>query len=272
MTSETDLPTQSTPSLVEQLGTSQVMLVNTKHNAPWPFAEYNPRLNEQSNIMARAMGSEAIKAFKLHEEPTDPNVVNTFNALAQDRPAYVPVEAEELTQKLQDASEAFGADSAGMIVKTNALRRPMFGTEFSYFNTFAALQIKSKPYRLLAKEGTADIETIERAFSLLAPPSSVATANGNTYAAVEFVEKAEHPTSLTEDELADWTNRFKQANVDIGLDIGDDDVILDNFVRHNGKLYWCDGNLMGAKQLALEKAADYFAQWQAKLEKFVETI
>jgi hypothetical protein len=71
-------------------------------------------------------------------------------------------------------------------------------------------------------------------------------------AAVEFVEDAERPNRISTEELDDWITRVQEAGVDFGHDFTAGDKSLDNFIRIDGRLYWCDGDLLAARPLATD--------------------
>lgn len=168
------------------------------------------------------------------------------------------------------ARDAFQADAAGIALRVESTNATSAGVTRAIFDCFPALQKNNEPYRLLGKSGTESIDAVRRAFEHLALPSEVTECNGNTLAITKLVSDAEPVDTITQAEMADWLARVDRSRVLFGRDMSEEGE-LDNFLRWQGKLYWSDGNLLGAHEIPSAQALGAVEEWRIALQGSLQT-
>lgn len=204
----------------------------------------------------------------LHKEPQDTQTQEALSLLAEDRFAFVEIGEEKLTPTMIEAKELFGADRAGIALRTEFVnKRWIADATLTRIDGFPALQRQGTKFRVL-ETSNSDPESLQKAINLLGLPSEVHQASSSVLIINELVEDAERPQSITQKELDDWVDRIKSAGFELSMDI-DEKAGLDNFVRFQGRLCWCDGDIADAKALPEAEVDNSIDNWQQKLERFV---
>ena len=220
-----------------------------------------------SIVVAQAMGSLWTALKRPENEIKDNQIQDKVEALSRREPVFISIPHDQLHEDLVDAAQKFGADQSGMIMKV------FFHRSFNTANTllFPAVLKDDKRYRLLQITTKEDARTLQHAFDTLSLPTVVQKDGDKTTAFMEFVDGIEHPKDITQEELDDWLQRVQKSGVEFGVDIGKEDESLDNLIRYKGKLYWCDGNLMGAKSIDEQKAAEVASHHRSVLQRFIRS-
>lgn len=212
--------------------------------------EESPMVQLDSTVLI-AIGSHGRALFG-REEAT-PDDIEDIDRFAAKKPVFKELPAEAQSESIAMAHQAFSADEAGIIFKLLYDAGPAY-TPMGKVEMFPAIQRDGTMYRLTEidhMEGkSTPPETLARAFELLAPPSEVRRTGNVVQAAVQFVEDAERPKQITQHQLDDWLDRLRESGVKFGDDFAVGDDSLDNFLLVDGRLVWCDGNLIAARALS----------------------
>jgi hypothetical protein len=269
---EKKLPTTQTESLAEakdllqDLSGKQVVVRLARDFSPTPF-ESNPHgleaftseTLESTGLLGRALQTKKVL-------PQDHETIQALEGLKQGIPIFAEVDIDKQSRTLKSAAEAFEANKAGVAIRVETTEG-LWDT--AIFDTFPALQRGEKSYRVLVRRGTEDLEALQDALPLLTLPSGIQALGEHSVAIIELVEDATRPRSITQEQLDDWLNRYDKAGVDLDLDIGEADKSLDNFLLRDGKLFWCDGNIMGAEPSSGESHSQSVMEWKQALARFV---
>lgn len=237
------------------------------HETAWTREDYDKGIEspqEKYNIVIiQTLASAGIPLVrsKFDEKP---EVIDKLYDLATQRPLFVPITDEKLHEDVKKARTMFDTEETGVIVKLLAT-----GEFETILQTFPAVKKGGKMYRILQSSGIERMQPLQKAFFLLTFPSELKADKDNVVAIVEFVEGPEMPSKITKSELDDWVDRVRQSQVEFGLDIGHTDNLLDNLLRYNSRLYWCDGNLMGAKPVDNQRAIEIAQEHKDSLQRFV---
>ena len=89
--------------------------------------------------------------------------------------------------------------------------------------------------------------------------------------AVEFMQGAERPKTISRQEMDDWLARARSSGLIFGFDVSEKDPNLDNLMRKDGKLYWVDGNILLAEPAENPEQLEAFITEQKNvLETFIK--
>ena len=190
--------------------------------------------------------------------------------LLEKKPAFFELKPNRISEELQTATNLFDADASGMILNIAYTHHQFYGGKIE---SFPAIKKDNEMYRILMSprlesDTQSDAER-ERSLSFVTLPTKVKTERGRRYAALQFVLQEGHPKSISETDLDDWMMRYSASGLDVGGDIGADDESLDNFIRYQGRLYWCDGDVIATKPLKPEEQQQKFEAMKQFLERFV---
>ena len=190
--------------------------------------------------------------------------------LLENKPAFFELTPSILSDELQTAGQLFNADAAGTILIIAYTKHQFYGGKIE---SFPAIKKDDEVYRILqTTRYEEDIQSDgdrEQQLNLIALPTKIKTEGDFRYAAMRFVEHDGHPKSITQEEVDDWIERFVTAGLDVGSDIGPEDESLDNFIRYQGRLYWCDGDVIAAHQFTKEEQHYKTQKMKKSLQQFV---
>ncbi len=266
-------------SVVEQLRDNGFYYIPAYDGAPPTYspdfvatnAGENLALTRDSNCTAAALG-DIDQTLSGRGEPA-PEAILVVESIAAKRPTFVPIDPTILSPDVQNAALVFSAERAGLIVNLSHATGPMFAPT-GRVDTFPAIQKEGKSFRVLQTkhvEGEGlSADALEHAMSLLTFPSEVHQTGDVIQAAVEFVEGAERPKTITQDEMDDWLDRVRQSGVSMGEDMAEDDPSLDNLLRYQGRLYWCDGDIVFAKPVPPDDPEVTVRDHAAVLQHFLQ--
>jgi len=191
--------------------------------------------------------------------------------LLENKPSFFELTPSILSDELRTAGQLFNADAAGAILIIAYTKHQFYGGKIE---SFPAIKKDDEAYRILqtkrCEEDIQSDEDREQQLNLITLPIKIKTEGNFRYAAMRFVEHDGHPKSISQEELDDWIERFTMAGLDVGSDIGPEDESLDNFIRYQGRLYWCDGDVIAATSFT-KKEQNYKTQEMKKtLQQFVQ--
>jgi hypothetical protein len=255
---------------VESLLDSVATLRPIVDGTPWPLRQKRTNFDEDGAHLLEALGAPLSEALVGHSEPEDDRARESLEQLSRGRFAFVEVAEEDLSSIMIQAQELFGADQAGLALRTEMIYKTITGQPAAVIDVFPALERDGTTHRLLLKEGTDNLEAIESAFGLLTFPSEVQATDTGIVAITELVDGAVRPVTITQAELDDWLGRLSAAGVELSLDVGDGDRSLDNLLRHDGRLYWCDGDIMDARAVTEDEIKAHALDWREVLDDYVE--
>jgi hypothetical protein len=264
-----NLPT-SANTFLERMGVSRLVISTPRDASPWPLAQISGDSDRTSAVILDVLGVQLRNALTHRTQGLDTPTEEVLGTLWEGGFAFISVDTEKLSPLMIDAKDLFEADEAGVALRTETINRQLIpGVPITRLDCFPALNKQGKPYRLLARRGADNLDALKSAFRLLTLPSEVQASNSFTLAITQLVENAERPSSITQDELNDWLSRLRIANVKLNADIDSQDTSFDNFLRYEGKLYWCDGNIMDTEAISGEEAESHIDDWQKVLVNFV---
>lgn len=231
----------------------------------------NPAM-QTDHALTQSLDNWNRQALALSE--ATPEGYGIIERFAHKKPIFQEISDEVISTQLRRSGEVFGAEQTGAILRLLYDAGPAY-TPSGKVEVFPAIMKDDKTYRITQVNYPADvpvpIDQIARAFELLAPPSEVRQDGQTVMAAVEFIEDAERPIRITTEELDDWIARIQEAGVNLGRDFAPGDESLDNLLRIEGRLYWCDGNLISARPLSTDHERAMVAEAHREgLESFVE--
>lgn len=260
------------PSFIEKLGDSKLLLRFAKDGSPWPLSERaGTNLFANSDLLLAAF-DEPLRAALTDRAATEDEVANdALELLAENKVAFAELGDEAISDTLASAKTAFEADKAGIAMRTEVIGSEIVpGQTQSILDSFPALERDGQKFRLLLQKSVQDPVVLERALTQLAFPAEIKVTDEGVLAIVEMVDDAERPSTISQEELDDWLDRLKIAGVKLDVDISDDDLDLDNFLRHDGKLYWCDGDIMRVQPLLPDQVDDQLTVWRESLSRYLD--
>ena len=227
---------------------------------------YGLGLAAEHAAMIEALGSVGDALLDPKQAVHNPELVS----LSEKKPAFFALSTNLISNELRTAKNQFKADEAGVILRVAYTQHPLYGGKIE---SFPAILKDNEMYRVLVtntpKGDVRSDDEIEDSLGLITLPTKVSTNEDTRYAAMLFVEHEGHPASITKQELDDWMIRYREAGLNIGSDIGVKDESLDNFIRYQGRLYWCDGDVIAAQQLKRVEEEQKIHAMKQTLEHFV---
>jgi hypothetical protein len=299
---------QRAADFIQQLGNSQLFIEAAKHGAPWPLAKPREGgLLQRSEVLIDALNMPLQQALINRNMLDDGSTIETLALLADNKPAFVEIEENKLAPIIEIARLMFDADRKGFALRTKLINDPdHMGKTHSFLYGIPALEKGGVTYRLLITPGEDKMPMLRSAFGLLALPTKFATTAGATLAITEMVPDAEQPTDFTEAEIDEWLSRVEAAGVELNIndfrqteflsetevedmlariraagfkldadklrqstEEDNNDKGLDNFLRVDGKLYWCDGDLMLTHEIDAKAMALQIEKWRELMRSFV---
>ena len=188
----------------------------------------------------------------------------TVENLKARRPTFIELEKNEIDQNFVQAVKLFSSEHPGVILLPE--------TE-SIINQISAFQHSDGRFaRLMKGKVKENAEEFVQSANYLTPQLEYKAINESEAAyAVDFMNGAERPKKISQEELDDWLERVKTSGLIFGFDVGLDDPSLDNFVRKDGKLFWVDGNILHARPAKDQEELNSFVNQQKEiLHRYIE--
>lgn len=259
---------------IERLAESKLLLRPAKDCSPWPLSE-RPGINlsENSDMMLAAFHEPLRTALvdRTNTEDEDANAI--LDLLTENKIAFVELTDDTISPALATAKEVFEADKAGVGIRTEVIGSEIIpGSTRSILDSFPALERDGKKFRLMLQQNAQNPDAIVAALSQLALPSEAKMTDLGLLAITELVDDAERPSTISQQELEDWLDRLKTAGIKLDVDISDDDLDLDNFLRYEGKLYWCDGDIMLVQALPQDQVEAQLDSWRKSLSQHLNPV
>lgn len=185
-------------------------------------------------------------------------------SLSQRKPTFVALDSARVDSEFSTAAAKFEGGQLGVILlpETNSL-----------MNQFSAIRFADGRIARLTHGGTRENqEKFVAQLNLLSPRVEAREINREQSAyAVEFMQGAERPRTISRQEADDWFNRVRLSGLIFGFDVSAKDESLDNLVRKEGKLFWVDGNILRARPAKTPEEVEAFIKEQEDiLEKFIK--
>lgn len=192
------------------------------------------------------------------EMPSDRKAI--VDKLINRKPAFVGLDKARANEEFVHASETFTDSRPGVI---------LFPESGNVMNQFSAIEHSDgRMARLMRAAKKDNLDDFVHRANLLTPNMEGRPLDEKVDAyAMEFLEGAERPKSVTQVEIDDWLARVKESELIFGFDVSEKDIGLDNFVRKDGKLFWVDGNILQAREATREEDLDAFIETQRQTLK-----
>lgn len=186
------------------------------------------------------------------------------DSILQGNATFIPLDVARVDPAFSNAAATFEGAQPGVI---------LFPVTESILNQFSAIQFSDgRIARLMHGHNVEDLEEFTAQLNNVAPKIEAHAFDKNQVAyAVEFIEGAECPKTVSMHEIEDWLNRVRESRLLFEFDVSAEDPSLDNFVRKDGRLFWVDGNIMRARTAETPEALEEFiVKQKGILEKFLE--
>lgn len=195
--------------------------------------------------------------LQLHDPKIDmpPERRVAVEALIASKPTFVNLDKDKVDTTFVQAAEQFPNSQPGVI---------LFPETGEIMNQFSAIKYSDgRMARLMQAKKREHLEDFVSRSNYLTPSLEAHTLNDDLDAyAMDFIEGAERPKSITQSEIDDWLIRVKRSGLIFGFDVGERDAGLDNLIRKDGKLFWVDGNILRATTATKEEDLDAFIESQ----------
>jgi len=180
------------------------------------------------------------------------------------KPTFLSFDKSKIDEGLVRASEQFSEVRPGAI---------LFPESGRIMNQFSAIEYPDgRIARMMRGAKRDDLDDFVSRANLLTPRIKARKMGEKAVAyAMEFIQDGERPEKITQQEMEDWLARVKEGGLIFGFDVGEDNQSLDNFVRKGNKLFWVDGNILGAKRAQNAEELNSFVEKQRGiLGKYIE--
>ncbi len=187
----------------------------------------------------------------------------TVEHLRSGKPAFIELSKDKINPAFVQAVALFGGARPGVILL------PV--SESIIFRIPAMQNNDGNCMRIMKGFARDDLDDFIKGANYLTPPLEAKKLNDTDIVySVEFVRDSERPVKILQTEMDDWLNRVEQSNLVFGLDVGDNDSCLDNFVRKNGRIYWVDGNILNARIAKnQEELSAFISEQKRTLSRYV---
>lgn len=192
-----------------------------------------------------------------------PEQIQRVRSLRQGKSTFVELPSSECDERFVRAAEHFPESKPGLMLQPEGAKS---------INQLSAIERSDGTHaRLLKGAARTDLDDFTTRVNFLTPRMEAQALDDETVAfAMDFLEQAERPKSITQAELDDWAARAQESGLVFGFDVDEKDPDLDNFVRLDGRLFWIDGNILRAQKAGSEDELRTFIDHQrAVLKQFV---
>lgn len=297
---------QQAADFIHELSNGQFIIESAKQGSPWPLKHSRGPKLDSSEALSNALDEPLRQALVEHIMPDDAVTAKTLALLGQRQPAFTEVESGKLSPIMELGRIVFSADKAGLVLRAKLLNKAVGDQNLSIVYGIPALERDGVTYRLLMTPDHNKLPMLSKAFGLLALPTEFNTKSETVLAITEMVPGAEQPTDFTEAEIDEWLSRVEAAGVELNINDfrqteflseaeveamlariraagfkldadklrqstkeDNNDKGLDNFLRVDGKLYWCDGDLMLTHEIDAKAMALQIEKWRELMRSFV---
>lgn len=179
-------------------------------------------------------------------------------SLRAGRPTFLLLDKAKIDDGFARASGQFTEARPGAI---------LFPESGTVMNQFSAIEYPDgRIARMMRGAKRDNPDDFVRRANLLTPKMEAKEIDKKEAAyAMEFVQDGERPKKITQQEMEDWLVSVKESGLIFGFDVGENDPSLDNFVRKENKLFWVDGNILGANLAQNEEELNSFVEIQRKI-------
>ncbi len=186
------------------------------------------------------------------------------NSLLKRRPTFVPIDVARVDSEFSNAVTKFEGAQLGVILfpETNEIMNQFSGVRFT----------DGRVARLMRGRVRENLQEFTSQLNMLSPHIEAREIDRKQSAyAVEYMQGAERPKTISPQERDDWLNRVRSSGLIFDFDVSTKDESLDNLMRKDGKLFWVDGNILLAKPAENPEQLEMFIEEQRiVLEKFVK--
>lgn len=197
-------------------------------------------------------------------ENVPPERKEIVDSLSQRRPTFVPLDAAKVDPEFSNAVAKFEGAQIGII---------LFPETSAIMNQFSAVRFADGSVaRLMRGRTRENLQEFAAQLNMLSPQIEAREIDKEqSVYAMEFMQGAERPKTISRQELDDWLNRVRLSRLIFEFDVSAKDESLDNLIRKEGKLFWVDGNILLAKSTEnAEQLEAFIAKQKDILEKFIK--
>lgn len=200
------------------------------------------------------------------EKEMSPERKTVVESLIAGKPIFLPLDKAEIDDDFAGASKQFLGTSPGAV---------LFPESGEIMNQFSAIKYSDgRIARMLRGAKQDNLDDFVSRINLLTPRMDTRKIGEKEVAyAMEFIQDGERPPNITLQEMEDWLVRVKESGLIFGFDVGENDDSLDNFIRKGDKIFWIDGNILGAKPAQNNEELKSFVEDQRKiLVKYIKEL
>lgn len=202
-------------------------------------------------------------------ENFSPSLTNQFliETLQCGEPIFLAVDTPKTTDEFQASVRAFPGTTPGVILYPENAKHVVYLPAIQSFDGRIARIITT------SWKKDQDLSHYTERLNFIAPPTHAQTftkqSELNATFAIEFVTDGLRPRVITQEMIDDWLDRVENSGLLISFDVSQQDDSLDNFILRGGKLWWVDGDIIGAKIASSAELEASLAMQRATLEHFI---
>ncbi|MCX6790958.1 MAG: hypothetical protein NTV62_02055 [Candidatus Gribaldobacteria bacterium] len=178
-------------------------------------------------------------------------------SLKAGQPTFIALNKHKIDENFVEACEMFAGSQPGIILLPESK---------SILHQISGLKLPNGDIlRMMLGKNQKNLDDFTTRLNLITPKTEIKKlSEEKAVYAREFICDGERPITISLDEMEDWLSRVKASGLIFEFDVGEKDSSLDNFIRKDGKIFWIDGNILGAKIAKNIEDLDVFVEKQRR--------